>query len=905
MSASPQLLLVQDEVPGEIAIQSGLIAILGNSGSGKSTLLRLLQSALVSGRTISSRQGTGGAGSGPVWYVADELVTQGGQPLVVTPQENTLVLPGLTALENVLHYLSTVPWCRAHKPRVLASATDGDLSNPEIRARTALSVVDLGDKAETSAGGLSGGEKRRLLLAMDLALGPRVLVADEPLSQLDSSSASKVFGALLEQAKEGPVLFTVHQPIDEWLEGCDQVWIVERGCRVAAAMPGVDLVRTADRMSLGDAEDATLHDIPTLRNIVAKPEQMSLVKVMETARHLFGKEGEGGQPAAYRVLARLKSPTERNATLAALRQATVSATFPQVEVAPRPPVDESPSGPRFAYTVRHYVGQDFGGNLKSGLYWLMLSLFIGVTFFTNFFGGANELPFAIPLATNALLVSVLFVSTVSGVKVWTGPAGDRIRQLLVRGASLPTVLVAKAAPALLEATLIAALALIGTWVLESRGVAPGWPDAFSNLAWAPSIPTVVPLMMFVGLVGWAQGATISLLMAVHAQRSALRHFSAPRAEAAPKPKRRGGAVMEMDPVQRAYSLAVLLVVGQIGLGGAFGQITSGYVRMEKEAATLVVDGMGSLSPLRWAYNAALISEWRQTRCRVRHEVGRSCETSLPSPKLANECVPGGLADDTFRPSQMSWKDINDPACGRVESERRPDGSLEPDRRHTVALYFQAGGTDADRLDRLLERRRLLDERQVLLPAQAVTQAFASQSYARLNDVRKRPGGEELACYQREANVDYLYNLGEMMVAKGMIRPSLIDVEWCWKNCPDVREAKGVWQDGRLSSLAADGFMMRECPNPGEEASGDVMKHFFRPAVTLLDSSSRYPCRDLAHELFVEPQRFASLLGDVCEQRVVMAAEKNILFWMLAVALGWASAALFLAFAWSSRVARGA
>lgn len=892
-----QLILVQDQAPREIGVSSGLIAVVGNSGSGKSTLFRLLQSAVLSERTLASREDEREAPRRPTWYVAESLVEEGGQALVATPQDNARVHPNLTALGNVLHFLESLPWCSAHRPAVLEDVEPGDLAEPHVRARAALRAVGLEDRADLRAASLSGGEQRRLLLAMDLALGPKVLVADEPLSQLDSSSASLIFEALVKQSREGPVLFTVHQPIDEWLERCDQVWVVERPCTVAAAVTGKGFVRIADQLHLDDDStlETTIMDLPN-------PEAMTLVDVAEVMRSAKGSEG--GQPAAYRILARLKNPAHREATLNALRaQANVSP--PAAQPAPaRAAVVERSSAGRWRHTIGHHVLDQFVGNLRSGLYWLMLVLFIGVTYFTNFFGGADSLPFSIPLATNALLVSILFVSTVSGVRVWAGPVASRIRELQVRGASLSALLVAKAAPALLEALLIAGLALVGAWALELRGAAPGWPDGFASLPWLPGLPAVVLLMVFVGLVGWAQGATISLLMAVFAQRGALRHFSNPTAGEGGAKRPSKPPAMGMDPVQQAYSLAVLLVVGQIGLGGAFGQITSDYDDVVADGATLLVDGLGSLSPLRWGYNAAMMAEWRQTRCRVRSLVDASCDSELPSPTVSNECVPGGVPEDTFTPSKAEWADINDPVCGRTTRDDPKDGQLEPARRNTVALYFQAQEREADRLDRLLERQRLLEERRVLLPPQAVSQAFSAQSYAKLNEVRKDPASEDLACYQREANVDYLYSLTESMVAKGMIRPALVDVQWCWRNCPDVREVKGAWQNGAVAPTSGE-YMLRDCPDPGGAGAGDVMKNFYRPAVSLLDGSAPYPCRTLAHELFVDQERFQGELEELCGEHATLPAEENLLFWMLAVAIGWGGLALFLALTWSARVARGA
>ena len=70
----------------------------------------------------------------------------------------------------------------------------------------------------------------------------------------------------------------------------------------------------------------------------------------------------------------------------------------------------------------------------------------------------------------------------------------------------------------------------------------------------------------------------------------------------------------MDPVRRAYSIAVLLVVGQIGLGGAFGQITAGF-KIEKDRLSNPRCRSFLVVCLRFAgaYNAALVQEWRYTQ----------------------------------------------------------------------------------------------------------------------------------------------------------------------------------------------------------------------------------------------------------------------------------------------------
>ncbi len=910
MSEDLKLLLVQDGSDGckeTLEIRGGLIAIVGNSGSGKSTLLRLLEAALQSRRSISDRGGKNDPPP-PCWYLQDELTALEDQPLMVTPQENVLVYPNLTARNNVLHYLKALPWDRNHKPRVLEQVTNENLADPEVRALAALRAVGLEDRAEQQGAKLSGGEKRRLLLAMDLALGPRVLVADEPLSQLDSSSASQVFDVLKEQSLDGPVLFTVHQPIDEWVRRCDEVWIVERPSRVVLSIPGETLVETTyDLRFQGTRPEETIPDLGPGQHGDKATVQMSPEDIVQTAKKL-SVQREGGQPAAYRILKHLKEEERRDQTMMALRLAA-DRQHPDPPLPPgRGEVNEPPSLGRLLHTLGHEIRDQFLGNVQSGLYWLMLIMFVGVTFFTNFFGGANELPFSVPLATNALLVSILFISTVSGVRIWSGRAGDRIRQIALRRMGVNTVLLSKATPALLEALLIAGLALIGTWLLELRaGASPkGWPDSFAGLPWLPQLPTVVVMMVYVGLVGWTQGMVISLMMTLNGQRGALKHFKNPSQAAEPKKRK---SIIIMDPVQQAYSLAVLLVVGQIGLGGAFGQITAEYNADASKPgtfATLVVDGLGSLSPLRWGYNAAMIYEWRQARCRIHKDRDAKCEDSTPDLKLSNECVPGGLSDDTFSPASAQWRDINDAACGRVVKDDRKNGTAVPLRRNAVALYYQAGGKEADRLDRIIEKRKLLSKRKSPFPAESVSESFSAESWSQLNKMRLESAGADarkFQCYQREANTKYEHVITEDLVGKGMVRPELVDVEWCWRACPDAREVTGVWQNNQLQSVSGE-YMLKYCPDPGQQVADDVMKALHQPLVWRLEPDQSYVCRGIAHDVFKDKTMLEKKLDELCDSKVLLPQEKNLLFWMMAVALGWGGLAIALALTWSKRLRYG-
>jgi putative ABC transport system ATP-binding protein len=149
------------------------VALLGPSGAGKSTLLWLFAGLLrptagiveVCGRRLSDLTPKTGA----------QMRLRDVGVVMQNPGRN--LLPYETAIGNLL--LAQSPTRRTW---------------PVKRRRSAalLESVGLAKIAHRPAGRLSGGEQQRLAVAIALANGPRLLLADEPTSQLDHGSASAV-----------------------------------------------------------------------------------------------------------------------------------------------------------------------------------------------------------------------------------------------------------------------------------------------------------------------------------------------------------------------------------------------------------------------------------------------------------------------------------------------------------------------------------------------------------------------------------------------------------------------------------------------------------------------------------------------------------------------------------------
>jgi iron(III) transport system ATP-binding protein len=169
---------VLDNINLHIAAGS-IVALLGPSGCGKSTLLRLL-----AGLTIPDR--------GDIRF-NDRLVAKPGWGMPPEQRDLGMVFqdyalwPHMTAAQNVAFPL-----------RMRGVARD----EQRKRVSDALAMVGLNGFAERKPSGLSGGQQQRVALARAIVAEPRVLLFDEPLSNLDSELRESLcieMGGLLRQ----------------------------------------------------------------------------------------------------------------------------------------------------------------------------------------------------------------------------------------------------------------------------------------------------------------------------------------------------------------------------------------------------------------------------------------------------------------------------------------------------------------------------------------------------------------------------------------------------------------------------------------------------------------------------------------------------------------------------------
>lgn len=218
-----------------LAVEEGeVLGIVGGTGSGKSTLVQHMNLLLkpYSGAVLVD-------GADASLMKRSELRRRVG--LAFQFPEQGLFAP--TVEEDV-----------AFAPRRLG------LGAEEVRDRVdeALELMEIGHLRRRSPYSLSGGEQRRAALAGVLAMGPEVLVLDEPTAGLDPAARESLLGVILRLKVEGTSVVLVSHDIDEVAEVADRVCVMEDGevravgapAEVFYADPGVApaTVRTVARL---------------------------------------------------------------------------------------------------------------------------------------------------------------------------------------------------------------------------------------------------------------------------------------------------------------------------------------------------------------------------------------------------------------------------------------------------------------------------------------------------------------------------------------------------------------------------------------------------------------------------------------------------------------------------------
>lgn len=187
----------------DFSVQEGeIVSIVGSSGAGKSSLLHILGTLDQPDQGDVMLHNTRVTGMG-----ARQLAAFRNQYIGFVFQFHHL-LPEFNSLENVC-----IPGWIAKKPK----------KEVEVRAQELLKRLGLGHRIDHKPSALSGGEQQRVAVARALINNPRIVFADEPTGNLDSSNARDLHELFFQLRKELNQTFLIVTHNEELAQMSDRV----------------------------------------------------------------------------------------------------------------------------------------------------------------------------------------------------------------------------------------------------------------------------------------------------------------------------------------------------------------------------------------------------------------------------------------------------------------------------------------------------------------------------------------------------------------------------------------------------------------------------------------------------------------------------------------------------------
>lgn len=222
-----------------------LLAIMGGSGTGKTTLLSLLNG------TLKPQQGT-------ITINGHDISEPAAKDLIGFVPQDDLLIEELTVYENLWF---TAKLC-------FEGMADEEIDK---RVMNTLKVLGLDAAKDLKVGSainkfISGGQRKRLNIALELIREPAVLFLDEPTSGLSSADTETVINLLKEQTMKGKlIIVNIHQPSSDVYKLFDRLWLLDKGGYPVFDGNPIDAITYfKDKANYADAETSAC---PTCGNV--------------------------------------------------------------------------------------------------------------------------------------------------------------------------------------------------------------------------------------------------------------------------------------------------------------------------------------------------------------------------------------------------------------------------------------------------------------------------------------------------------------------------------------------------------------------------------------------------------------------------------------------------------------
>jgi ABC-2 type transport system ATP-binding protein len=257
-----------------LAVAEGeIFGFLGPNGAGKTTTLRMLATLITPDGGQATIAGTDLLADPAEVRRRVGYVAQGGATWdEVTAREEL-------ALQARMHGLSK--------------------ADARRRAAAALEAFELTDYADRRCKTYSGGQRRRVDIALGVVHGPKVLFLDEPTAGLDPQSRAHMWDEVRRLRKEGMTVFITTHYLEEADALCDRIAIIDHGEIVAEGTPD-DLKREIS----GDVLAVTLNgSAPLAAELLSGLPQVHKLEILdEQGLRLYVDSGATAIPLVLRVL---------------------------------------------------------------------------------------------------------------------------------------------------------------------------------------------------------------------------------------------------------------------------------------------------------------------------------------------------------------------------------------------------------------------------------------------------------------------------------------------------------------------------------------------------------------------------------------------------------------------------